>query len=222
MNESKSDTIVANHKKLPPLTVADEESLDDIAERLAASVAALEISGRLTVGDSASSWTKSMTVGASDAGDSEAVVVADEHTLRRIARGTYSPVTAYLDGALTLSGDTALAKGILHKLGGAGSVVDVCPVLTSPQWQLNPPYQQGTLTLTGQFFTPDGQAVLIYDMGGESYQDVVTVDAGGDFTHARDGIGCGDIPGRPGVGVTVTATDLTSGLQTVQSYGTPC
>jgi hypothetical protein len=72
------------------------------------------------------------------------------------------------------------------------------------------------------FFTPGGTVELVYDYGSGRYQLITTADASGNFTVTEMGIPCGDIPGRPGVGVIVTATDLASGLYITQNYPTPC
>ena len=80
----------------------------------------------------------------------------------------------------------------------------------------------GTLTLSGEFFTPNGVANVVYDYGSGQYQRLPVADASGNFTISEPSIFCGDIPGHPGVGVIVTAFDLSSGQSTTQSYATPC
>jgi putative sterol carrier protein len=53
-------------------------------------------------------------------------VVTSEATWRRLANGSYSPVQAFLDGALRVRGDVALGKRVLRHLGEPGGTVDVC------------------------------------------------------------------------------------------------
>jgi hypothetical protein len=80
----------------------------------------------------------------------------------------------------------------------------------------------GSLTLSGDFFTPNGVVDIVYDWGGGLYQQVRTASSSGQFTVIQGGIPWGDIPGHPGVGVIVTATDTVSGQYTTKSYSTPC
>jgi len=149
-------------------------------------------------------------------------VVLRAEDFRRIAEGSYSPVQAYLDGTLHLHGDVELGKSVIKHLAGSGSQANVCPILVNESWQSDGNGFTGTLTLTGEFFTPNGVADVIYDYGSGQYRRLPVADASGNFTISESSIFCGDIPGHPGVGVIVTAFDLSSGQSTTQSYATPC
>ena len=149
-------------------------------------------------------------------------VVLGAADFRRIADGSYSPVQAYLDGALHLQGDVELGRGIIKHFTGSGTQAGVCPTLVNESWQSDHNGFTGTLTLSGEFFTPNGVANVVYDYGSGQYQRLPVADASGNFTISEPSLFCGDIPGHPGVGVIVTAFDLNSGLSTTQSYATPC
>jgi hypothetical protein len=62
----------------------------------------------------------------------------------------------------------------------------------------------------------------VYDYGSGDYERILNADTSGQFTVTEPFIFCGDIPGMPGVGVIVTATDIGSGLETTGRYATPC
>lgn len=151
-------------------------------------------------------------------------LITTAKALRQILGGSYSPVQAYLDGRLHLHGDVALAKRVALHLAESGNNVNVCPLLDAEQWQPDG-RGHGSLTVSGFNFTPGGLADLIYEWGGGRFRKTVFADDRGRFTVTEPGIPCGDIPGRPGVGVIVSAFDLASGQSLItgdQSYATPC
>jgi SCP-2 sterol transfer family len=149
------------------------------------------------------------------------VMIATLDAFRRMAEGSYSPVQAYLDGKVKLQGDVHVGKNIVKQLAGSGEQVDVCPTLYNESWRIAGP-GYGSLTLSGKFFTPGGTVELVYNWGGGFYQQIVTADSEGSFNATESNLSCGDIPGDPGVGVIVTATDVSSGQYTTASYSTPC
>lgn len=148
-------------------------------------------------------------------------VILSQDTFSRIASGSYSPVQAYVDGTLRLIGNVEIGKAIIVHLTGSGTQTNVCPTLYGESWQLDGP-GYGHITFSGEFFTDNGTVEIVYDWGGGFYQQIVVANSTGSFTTAQNNLYCGDIPGHPGVGVIVTATDLASGKYTTQSYGTPC
>ena len=149
------------------------------------------------------------------------VVIITSEAFYRVAEGSYSPVQAYLDGQIRLLGNVALGKRIITHLAGSGTTAGVCPVLFNESWRIDYP-GYGSLTLSGEFFTHNGTVEIVYDWGGGLYQRIVTADSTGSFTVTEGNLPCGDIPGHPGVGVIVTATDLATGQYSTQSYSTPC
>jgi putative sterol carrier protein len=149
------------------------------------------------------------------------VVIATTEAFYRMVEGSYSPLQAYLDGKMKLQGNVELGRRVIQHLAGSGTQVAVCPVLINESWKLDGP-GYGSLTVSGEFFTPGGTVDIVYDWGGGLYRRIITADANGNFTVTEPNLYCGDIPGRPGVGVVVTATDLSSGQYNTQSYGTPC
>jgi hypothetical protein len=97
------------------------------------------------------------------------------------------------------------------------------PSLLNERWQLDNPFDGlGSLTVSGQGFLSGGSVRIVYDYGGGQYQRFLNANIDGQFTVTEPFIYCGDIPGMPGVGVIVTATDIASGLQTTEKYATPC
>jgi len=90
----------------------------------------------------------------------------------------------------------------------------------------------GSVTVQGEGFTHGGLVGVTYDYGSGYYRQYTTASqticnrwycvVGGQFTVTEPGIGCGDIPGHPGVGVIVDAFDYKSGLDPSQSIATPC
>jgi hypothetical protein len=139
----------------------------------------------------------------------------------RIANGSHSPLQAYLDSELRIVGNADIGKKIIIQLKGSGTQAAVCPFLFNESWQLDGP-GFGHITFSGEFFTPFGAVNIVYDWGGGFYHQILTASASGTFTTTEHNLYCGDIPGHPGVGVIVTATDIASGKFTTASYGTPC
>jgi hypothetical protein len=149
------------------------------------------------------------------------VAIITSEAFYRVTDGSYSPVQAYLDGKLKLLGNVNVGKRLIAHLAGSGTTAGVCPTLINESWKIDSP-GIGSLTFTGEFFTAHGTVEVVYDWGGGFYQRIVTADASGKFTLTEGSLFCGDIPGHPGVGVIVTATDLATGQSTTQSYSTPC
>ena len=212
------------------LTVTGNESIEDILHKGAAQLKGLNVKAlvhfRIVSDDVGSGrevyWASLTPSGAvlkkEGLGKPSLVVITTPGTLRRIADGSYSPVQAYLDGKMELIGNIDIAKQIVLHLKAFGDTVDVCSTI-----QLDG-YDSGNedLTISGQFFTPGGQVVLNYNWGGGFYQQVTVANSNGSFAVTEPGIPCGDIPGDPGVGVIVTATDLASGMDTTKGFSTPC
>lgn len=87
------------------------------------------------------------------------------------------------------------------------------------------PVGGGSLTVHGTFFTPGGTVDIGYDFGGgffDSFLIKVKADEAGGFDVTQDSIPCGEIIGKPGIGVIVTALDVSTGLLTKQYFSTPC
>ena len=151
------------------------------------------------------------------------VAITTLDTFHRMADGTYAPVQAFLDGKLRLGGNVDLGRRIIDHLAPTDNQTSVHPTLGGGTYQLDRPGTQfGSLTLTGCMFTPNGTVRLVYDYGGGLYEQITTANANGVFTVTQSWLFCGDIPGRPGVGVIVTASDLASGQSTSRNYATPC
>jgi hypothetical protein len=149
------------------------------------------------------------------------VVITTSEAFQAMVEGSYSPVEAYLSGAMMLLGNVDLGKKIILHLAGSGTQAGVCPMLINESWAPNG-LGGGSLTVSGEFFTRGGTVDIHYDWGGGFYRRIIVADSNGDFT-VTEGLPCGDIPGHPGVGVIVTAFDLSSGLNTKDySYATPC
>lgn len=147
-------------------------------------------------------------------------VITDTATLRRIAAGSYSPISALAEAQLRISGDLTFGKHILRTLGGVSELINVYPILAT---DANYSAATQTLRLEGFCFTPGGSVRLIYDVGGYTYQQIVQADHGGHFTASQDGISCGPIPGHGDIGVLVDAVDETTGTDAPQQgYPTPC
>jgi hypothetical protein len=159
------------------------------------------------------------------------VIITTAGVFYRMAKGSYSPLQAYLDGDMQLLGNIDLAKRILVHLAGLSTDADAikalantCPVqLYNPIWQLDPTLPgYGSLTLSGKNFWPNGSVFLFYDWGSGDTNLTTRADSSGGFTLTARFIPCGAIPNRGGAGVIVTATDDTTQSTTQQSYSTPC
>lgn len=148
-------------------------------------------------------------------------VILPYDTFFGIASGSYSPLQAYLDGTLKLVGNVELGKRIISHLGASGTTAGVCPTLFNESWHLDGP-GFGHITFSGEFFSDFGTVEIVYDWGGGFFQQIVVADKNGSFTTTESNLYCGDIPGNPGVGVIVTATDLGTGQSVTEGYGTPC
>jgi SCP-2 sterol transfer family len=226
--------------KLPKLTEQDGEPVEHIlrraAERLRGLTHKATIQLRLLrVGGTAATSIHSMRLTpagaflhAGNVTKPTLVVITTAEAFNQMAEGSYSPVQAYLDGKIKLEGNIDLGRQIFKQLGGSvprqlgGPTQDpVCPTLTNESWKLDEP-GVGSLTVSGLFFTPGGTVDIVYDWGGGFYQQHPTANSEGGFTVTEGGLFCGDIPGHPGVGVILTATDLSTGLYTTQGYPTPC
>lgn len=152
------------------------------------------------------------------------VAISTPEAFHRMAEGSYCPVQAYLDGELRVHGNVDLGKEILRNLFGPSNTQSlVCPTLHGESYTLEEPgYPVGSLTFSGEFFTPFGEVEIVYDFGSGFYQQIVTADSSGSFATTETGIYCGPIPGRGNIGVVVTATDNSTGKSTSQGYTTPC
>ena len=147
--------------------------------------------------------------------------ILSSDTFTRIANGSYSPVQAYVDGKLKLIGNVDVGKRLIRHMAGSGTTAGVCPTLFNESWHLDG-IGYGHITFSGEFFSHNGTVQISYDWGGGFYEQIVVADGSGQFTTTQNNLFCGDIPGHPGVGVIVTATDLATGAYTTQGYGTPC
>ncbi len=153
------------------------------------------------------------------------VAMSTPETFYRIAEGSYSPVQAHLDGELKFLGDVDLAQLVLGPLAGAGlqPSLGVCPTLYNESYTPDGLSLGGTLTFSGEFFTPFGAVDINYDFGGfNSPPSHVYADAAGSFSISIPEVLCGPIPGRGGVGVFVTAVDLSTAKYTTQGYVLNC
>lgn len=221
--------------KLRKLTTRDDEPIEAILERGVSYLQGLKEKATLQlrisgVGDKRGSSThfilltpsgSSLQTGAVADTKPTLVAIINSEAFYRVAEGSYSPVQAYLDGKLKLLGNVNVGKRLITHLAGSGTTAGVCPILTNESWKIDGP-GFGSLTFTGEFFTHNGTVEIVYDWGGGFYQRIVTADSNGTFTITEGNLFCGDIPGHPGVGVIVTATDLATGQSTTQSYSTPC
>jgi hypothetical protein len=145
------------------------------------------------------------------------VAITTVTDFRDMAKGSYSPLQAYLDGRLRIEGNVDLGRIISQQFGGLGTLDQVCPILVSGTYNVD----VQSLTLVGDFFTPGGTVVLDYDLGGDTYQNIVVADSRGSFTVSEGGISCGPIPGSL-YGAIVTAFDQSSGKSTTKGFATPC
>jgi hypothetical protein len=234
-NQSGESINAKSYVKLRKLTTKDGEPIEDILHRAAEQMGGLAekatIQLRLIRVDETA--TKSVySIQLTPAGgflQTESftkptlVVITTSRTFRQMAEGSYSPVQAYVDGRLHLQGDVGLGKRVILHLAGSGTDVNVCPLLDAESWQPDGNGRTGSLTFSGLNFTPGGQADIHYNWGGGTFRKIVTADARGRFTVTERNIPCGDM--SPGVGVIVSALDLSSGQNLItgdQSYSTSC
>jgi hypothetical protein len=154
--------------------------------------------------------------------DPTLVAIMSTETFRGIVQGATSPRQALLDGSLKLQGNVQLARDIIRPLAGSGPAVGACPpYLVFDSY--SPVADGGTLTLSGRFFTSGGTVSILYDYGGNSVEQEVTADVTGNFDATQAGLPCGEIVGQPpGIGVVVTATDLSSGDSAASPFPTRC
>ena len=151
------------------------------------------------------------------------VAITTHDAFHHMAEGYCSPVHDYLDGKLRLQGNVDLGRQIIQHLAGSGTQDTGCisPRLQNESYNPEGPFG-GSLTLSGCGFTRGGTVVIVYNWGGGQYEQIATADAEGLFAVTRTVSPAKDIPGHPGVGVIVTATDLSTGQSTTQNYSTPC
>ena len=221
--------------KLRPLTVSDDEPIEDIVKRGAEEFrgvgggATVEL--RLIDADGTKART-SFSVQLTPAGPivhthivkkPEFVAITTPEAFRGMARGSYSPFQAYLDGKLKVHGKVDLGRQMIRHLSPPGPPggATCTPVLYDESYNPAGP-DGGSLTLSGCCFTPGGAVTLYYDYGSGQYESPITADSNGQFTWTQPGIFCGPLTTDPNVGVIVTATDVSSGKTTTQSYATPC
>jgi putative sterol carrier protein len=149
------------------------------------------------------------------------VVITTANTFYRITDGSYSPLQAYADNKLKVLGNVELARQIIKILSdGTGNQANIC-LLLEDSWTIDDEFGNGSLTLTGELFSPEGNVELVYDWGGGFYQRDVTADSSGTFTLTESDLACGIIPGQS-YGVKVTATDIATGKYTTKTFSTPC
>lgn len=227
--------------KLRKLVARDDEPIEDIVTRAAHELGDLKeraiIELRLLGGEDLDSVTK-FTVQLSHAGASilprnienpTILAITTVENFREMANGSYSPFSARLDGKLNVRGNVEIGLKILRHLAGPGvqtptphtptgglNLFAHCPTLVNESY--NP--GTGSLTVTGEYFTRGGTVDIIYNWFGGQYQRIIVADASGSFTVTEDYIPCGN--NSAGVGVIVTATDLSSGLYITKDYSTPC
>jgi putative sterol carrier protein len=145
-------------------------------------------------------------------------VITTSETFYNIAKGSYSPVQAYLDGKIKILGNVELGRRIILHLAGSGTQVRVCPWLVVDSYTPEPNPYYGVVTVTGRFFTPGGNVKVQYDWyagdptGGEF--DYLIADSSGSFTDTAP-IACGVV-------TTITATDLATGTHTTLAYQGSC
>jgi hypothetical protein len=226
--------------KLRKLVNSDDEPIEDIVIRAAHELSGLGeeaiIELRLIGGENSSSVAR-FTVRLSHEGASllarhvqnpAFLAITTDETFREMVDGSYSPFSARLDGKLNVRGNVELGRKVLGSLAGSadqaplrtpeGTQGLVCPTLVDDGYD----YSGQSLTIGGEFFTEGGTVVLDFNASGdENYQQVVGADQNGNFTVIQPGISCGNIPGSD-FGVSVTAYDLASGLNTSRNYPTPC
>jgi putative sterol carrier protein len=221
-----------SYVKLRKLTAQDGEPIEKILQRAAGELRGLgeKASIQLRLVGSGSTGTQIYSMRLTPTGahlhadavtNPTLVVIATTEVFHRMAEGSYSPLQAYLDGKMKLQGNVELGRRVIQHLAGSGTQVAVCPLLINESWKLDGP-GYGSLTVSGELFTPGGTVDIVYDWGGGLYRRIVTADSNGNFTVTEHNLYCGDIPGHPGIGVIVTATDLSSGQYATQSYATPC
>jgi putative sterol carrier protein len=221
--------------KLRKLTVRDDEPIEDIVKRGADELRKVGATATVEIRLIDARGTKartSFTVEHTPAGTSvhprsaqkpDFVVITTHEAFRRMAGGTYSPFQAFLNGDLKVHGNAEIGRQIVRHLSPAGGGGSTCnPMLYNESYNPAGP-DGGSLTLSGCCFTPNGTVLLNYDFGSGAFESPISADANGQFLNfLQPGIGCGDIPNHPGVGVIVTATDLATGKSTTQGYATPC
>lgn len=156
------------------------------------------------------------------------VVITTSKIFRQIAEGSYSPVQAYVEGKMYLQGDVALGRQVILHLAGSSAEMYICPQIITESWQPDSDNEfGGTLTLSGEKCTPNGQIRITYNIGSDTFPQIIVADANGSFTTTQR-LHCGDIPGMPGVGVIVNAFDLFAQQQLIDTtgnrgkYSTPC
>ena len=230
--------------KLRKLAARDDEPIEDVVRRTVRELSSLSeeavIELRLIGGENPDSVAR-FSVQLSPAGASllaehvenpALLAITTVETFRELVNGSYSPFSAHLDGGLNVRGNVDLGLKVFTPFAGAGVQVPrrptpqgtqsvLCPTLFDPSYDPGGP-DGGSFTISGEFFTDGGTVVIDFDAGGEGpYQQVVVANGNGGFTVTQPGITCGNIPGTD-YGVSVTAYDQSSGLDTTQNYPTPC
>ncbi len=219
--------------KLNKLTTSDDEPLEDIVQRIVSELGGLRARGTFelrVLGEGDTNEVNSFSMRFTPAGTTSLtervkkptfVAISTHEAFRTMVQGSYSPLQAYLDGPLKLQGNVQLGRQIIQHLAGLGTETRVCPVLFYESY--SPVDNGGSLTLRGDFFTDGGTVEIVYNYGGSIIlEQTVTADGSGNFTVTETGLPCGDMLDTPGVGVIVTATDLSTGKSTTQGLPTPC
>jgi len=222
--------------KLRKLVGRDDEPIEDIVTRATHELGDLReraiIELRLLDGEDPDSVSK-FTVQLSHAGASllkrnvenpTLLAITTVETFREMVNGSYSPFSARLDGKLDVRGNVEIALQIFRHLAEPGVQTPVLHPATPVNCLtlVNESYNPGTgsLTVTGENFHRGGTVDIIYNWFAGQYRRIVVADASGRFTVTEDFIPCGN--NSAGVGVIVTATDLSSGLSITKDYSTPC
>jgi len=220
--------------KLPNLTAREGEPIEETIERSLPRLPGLTekaIVHLRVIGGPGQQATQNYSISLTSSGahlqaqftpKATLVLIASYDDFTRILNGSYSPLQAYLDGTLKPLGDIEMGKRIISTLSGSEVPMLVCPILLNESWHVDGP-GYGHITLSGKYFTSSGNVEIVYNWGGGFYQQLLVADyANGAFTTTQDQVPCGDIPGMPGVGVIVTATDIATSKYVTKSYATPC
>jgi putative sterol carrier protein len=220
---------------LRKLTVSDDEPIEDVVKRAAAAFSGVAGTATVELRLIDGSGTKARTsyavqltpsgasVQAGSAEKPDFAAITTPEVFRRIAGGTYSPFQAFMDRKLKIHGDAEIGRQIIGQLSpDGGPATNSNPVLLNESYNPLGP-DGGSLTLSGCGFTPLGLVSFYYNYGSGQYEAQLRADNNGQIrNYTQPGLVCGDIPGHPGVGVIVTATDITTGKETTQNYATPC
>src|SRR5271166_2605175 len=137
-------------------------------------------------------------------------VITTAKTFYQMTDGSYSPLQAYADNKLKVLGNVELARQIIKVLSdGTGNQANICLSLED-SWTIDDEFGNGSLTLTGELFSPEGTVEIDIRLGRRRLSAVCDRDSSGTFTVTQSELPCGNIPGQS-YGVQVTATDIATG-----------